>query len=204
MFSIARFSIHTLFPQISSICVHACELALRNVLQQGSGWDITSPLETIQHQYYTHNQHMTRSMSRYPRIPNRRESRSGKQQPNPPDPVITHRTRSSQLREKQKGKQDLQTKKKRQSYELFARDFVKEIDNVFFTPHQQKFWMFYQNVDCEASFKDVVPVSQKRFKPNEYLYRSNVIWEYSRVGKPLPMSNQYRVVKFDRRTVYDS
>lgn len=162
-------------------------------MHQGINRSIYSPLENLQKQYYDHNQAMTQQIC-MTRSRTRREWKGPKAYNHPKS--VAYRTRSKTAsQDNSKSNVETVPNEKKNTKLYNVKSFINDVEYTYFTPHQQKFWLFYQNVDCEPSFKDVIPVSSKAIKPTDYIYQKNILWEYSRNKNQIPMVNRYRIVK---------
>lgn len=86
-------------------------------------------------------------------------------------------------------------KKKGGKLEYSVTDFIHDIETIYFTPRQHKFWMYYQNVNSEPSFKDVMSVSVGSIRSSDYISGRNVLWSYHRDDHSLPSVTNYKLVK---------
>ena len=83
-------------------------------------------------------------------------------------------------------KRTMKKKGVKNSYNV--KEFVKEIELLFFTPHEQKFWLFYKNVNMQNSFKDVFPLT-KVINPFAF-----PLWEYHVNDIMISPSDNSRIV----------
>ena len=77
-----------------------------------------------------------------------------------------------------------------------VQDFIRDIEYHYFTPKQQKFWLFYKTVDSEPTFKEVNPIVNPLIKVNDYRTQRNVIYDYHRNDQMIPIVDDYKIVKY--------
>ena len=77
-----------------------------------------------------------------------------------------------------------------------GQDFIHDIEYHYFTPKEQKFWLFYKTVDGQPTFKEVNPIASPLIKVNDYITQRNVLYEYHRNDQMIPIADNYKIVKY--------
>lgn len=208
VYTVSQFSVYYSFPQISSLCFHSCEVALQSIYHQGYQTDVISHIEqqqkqakqTVQ-QKKTGTSKANRQTSTQPKSRQKRQDRRSSQHPPTPS---QRELRSSHIdptqpaqgvRSNQVKSENALSKKKGEKLEYSVTDFIRDIETIYYTPRQHKFWIYYQNVNSEPSFKDVMSISPGNFKASDYVVGKNVLWSYHRDEHSLPTVANYKLVK---------
>lgn len=206
------FSITPHFPQISALCYQACELVIPDIMQRGASALSSSPLEATHISYMqVMPKPQLRAIEPFPPVRRTRASdhkatapplhhspRNVHPPPHfviPPHPNNRH-TPAVLINAPRKLVDPTTAVRIPRRGGLSAKQFLRYVEDNYFTLRNTSFWAMYKGVNNERGFNDVNPCVASFPRATDYAHGRNVLfqWHNDLLYGVYEMNDEYREV----------